>query len=103
VREDAEHEAYNVLKFGLDNTFTLGGLRDEANGESHVITLVGLDPYPQCVVDIIVLLHKKLRRKYRMDSLDTTHQCRESILHRTLRQLPHSSKAVREAWGIIQS
>jgi hypothetical protein len=107
VRRDAEQEAFNVLTFGLDNTYTLRALGEmKENGETRApvnITLVALDPYPQCVVDIIVLLHKKLRQKYEMDSLDETHQSCLSILLRTLRQLPQSSKAVREAWTIVPS
>jgi hypothetical protein len=107
VGPDAESEAYDMLEFGLENTYALRGLEEvEADGRiraSVAVTLVALDPYPRHVVDTVALMHNRLRRKYGMDSHDGTYIRRLSILIRTLRQLPRSSRAVMETQDIVQS
>jgi hypothetical protein len=108
MKEDAEHEAFSILKFGLENTYTIAGslegeVRDELRGSKITATLVAIDPDPQYVVDCVTLLHKSIRVRERNDALHDTYSNSFSILLHTLRQLPRSSKSVQTALAKLGS
>jgi hypothetical protein len=95
VKQDAERESFNVLTAGLANTYTIKGpMIAEVNRiiprSNITATLVAIDPYPQYVVDCVILMHKSMHLGYRQDD-------RLSTLIQTLRQLPQSSKSVQIA------
>jgi hypothetical protein len=114
VRQDAEHESFIILKYGLENTYTIrnsGNIHLDATRANEstdlprpliTATLVAVDPYPQLVVNAVMLMHKRLCRRYSQKSItNDTYSYLLSILLRALQQLPQSSKCVQEACGRI--
>ncbi|KAI0014121.1 hypothetical protein F4779DRAFT_207354 [Xylariaceae sp. FL0662B] len=112
ARQDAEHESFNVLKFGMENTYTIYGPGEDSNiaseldampREAITASFVAIDPYPNCVVDSVLLMDKVIGRKYRQGEIKHgTYAYLSSILLKALGQLPQSSKAVQAAQGSLQ-
>lgn len=113
ARRDAEHESFNVLKFGMENTYTIyepGGeypatisRPDATPGEPVTASFVAIDPYPGHVVDSVLLMNKVIARKYRQGQIkDGAYSYLSSILLKALGQLPQSSKTVRAARENLQ-
>ncbi|KAI1477103.1 hypothetical protein K445DRAFT_314360 [Daldinia sp. EC12] len=108
-RQDAENESFNILKFGLDNTYTIYGRRRESNTansstssdsfEDHiVVSLIALDPYPSYVVNTVLLINKAISREYRQGKIKhETYSYLLDILLKVIDQLPQSSKTIQAA------
>jgi hypothetical protein len=94
--QHAECESFNVLKYGLENTHTI---RTRSSAELLTgASITGVDPYPQCALEMVLLLDRTLQRKLHQGEIsDNTYAQLRSILHRTLKELPWSSKAACEA------
>ncbi|KAI1075481.1 hypothetical protein F5B20DRAFT_573462 [Whalleya microplaca] len=110
TREDAEYESFNVLKFGIENTYTIRGFGEDLNTTSGLdptnglheepitASLVAIDPYPNRVVDSVLLMNKVIICKYRQGKIkDGPYSYLSSILLKALGQLPQSSKTVQAA------
>jgi hypothetical protein len=111
TRLEAEHECFNVLKFGLESKYALnasqagfGSACDQLSTTAHrseqqiITSFVAIDPYPHHVVASVRLVNKAITRKYRQCSIKyEAYSYLSSTLLRTLAELPQSSKAVRSA------
>ncbi|KAI8964567.1 hypothetical protein F5Y11DRAFT_315307 [Daldinia sp. FL1419] len=109
AQQDAEHESFNVLKFGLENTYTLYRSRKESGGthsdvmvkfpEEHTaVSLIAIDPYPNRVVDCILLMSKIISREYCQGRIKhENYSYLSSILLKALDELPQSAKTVQTA------
>ncbi|KAI0382252.1 hypothetical protein F5Y04DRAFT_51517 [Hypomontagnella monticulosa] len=115
AKRDAEVESINILKFGLDNTYTIYEPRGDSNTTSGLptaveepqepitVSLVAIDPHPDHVVDLVLLVSKVISRKYRQGSINQNIYSHLSIiLLKTIEQLPQSSKTVRSAHNTTQ-
>lgn len=92
TKQDADCESYNVLKFGLENTYTI------CQEPLVNASITAIDPYPRHSLDLVLLLDETLRRNLnRGDITGNTYSHLRSILCSTLRHLPQDSKAVEEA------
>jgi hypothetical protein len=106
VKQEAEHESFQVLKFGLETSYTIHqssvsqemAANQETRNEFALLsspTLVAIDPYPQYVVDLVLLLNKSLSRKAGIaDEGHGTRSHSKTILIDSLNQLPQASKSV---------
>ncbi|KAH7088478.1 hypothetical protein FB567DRAFT_524458 [Paraphoma chrysanthemicola] len=106
VKQEAEHESFQVLKFGLKTSYTIhqSPARQEMAGNQDTqsdfaslssATLVAVDPYPQYVVDLVLLLNRSLSG--RAGIADEGHGTRshpKKILFDSLNQLPQTSKSI---------
>lgn len=104
VREEAEHESFNVLRFGMESTYTIHGFRKPASTTKDfpkqciTASLISIDPYPNHVVDIVLLMDKGISCQYREGKVNhTTYSNLFSTLHKALGQLTQSSKSVHTA------
>ncbi|KAI9839135.1 MAG: hypothetical protein M1819_003128 [Sarea resinae] len=115
ARQDAEHESFNVLKFGIESTYTLYGPGEDSNpasrldatsdlpGEPITLSFVAIDPYPNHVVDSVLLLNEVISREYRQCKIKHgAYSHLWSTLTKALGQLPQSSKAVQAAQENLQ-
>lgn len=112
VREEVEHEAFAVLKFGTENTFHV--LRAGQNlaldntspilAEPLEIAFVGLHGFPHHMVTLTQLLSGIMVQKRQEATLsEDVFAHLSSILVAALDQLPDSSKAVRCARRDLQA
>ena len=112
---NAEHESFNVLKFGLENTYTIYGPGEDSNirlsaaGSTGfpegmiTASFVAIDPYPQYVVDVVLLMSKVTDRKYCQGKIKhETYTHLLFILRNALEQLPQSSGSVQAARESLQ-
>ena len=112
---EAEHECFNVLKFGVETSYTVEGYQPNLRGaaEFHpgidlsttdvTTSLVAIDPYPHHVVASVRLLNKAISRKYRQGAIKhETYTHLSSTLLKALLQLPQSSKTIRSARDDLQ-
>ncbi|KAK7755324.1 hypothetical protein SLS62_002550 [Diatrype stigma] len=114
---DAEHEIFNVLKFGIDNTYTIPGPGPgtDVNNMSTLdaisdlpekpitASFIAIDPHPNLVVDSVLLVNKVVSHRYRQGEI--THDAYSylsAILLKALGQLPQSSKSVHAARESLQ-
>jgi len=108
MRLDPEQECFNVLKFGLDNKFTIHrplegtsnvlcvDSRAKPTRQSFTNSLIAIDPRPQNVITSVRLIKKSIDHKYRQDEIKHDAYSYLSItLLEILEQLPQSSKMVR--------
>ncbi len=115
VRQDAEQESFNVLKFGIDNAYTIDGPKDhldtttglEASAnllrEPITASFVAIDPYPDRVVGSVMLMSKVINREYRQGKIKHgTYSHLSSTLSKVLGDLPQSSKIVQSARDNLQ-
>ncbi|KAF4120082.1 3-hydroxyacyl-CoA dehydrogenase, NAD binding domain [Geosmithia morbida] len=100
-RLDAEREAFNTIKLGIESQFTLQGppsQEDQDNGRVHstVTTFfIAIDPFPHNVTARARLLTNFIGRKYRRGTVQRdTYAGLLSTLSRALIQLPGSTKTV---------
>lgn len=101
ARAEAEISVLNVLKFGIENTYTIT-LRSGASPSSIgldegrvVVPLLAIDPYPHHVVAAVQLMRKAVDRDLATDRINgDTHANLTLILRRALELLPSSSKSV---------
>ncbi|KAF2825634.1 hypothetical protein CC86DRAFT_446299 [Ophiobolus disseminans] len=104
--QEAEHESFIVLKFGLGNKYTVHGPRFD-DGEPQLLIsapLVAIDPYPQHVLDLVLLMYKRLDWRLGNGSItQETHSCLLATLAEVLQALPQSSKAVHDAGKVLNS
>ncbi|KIW32678.1 uncharacterized protein PV07_04207 [Cladophialophora immunda] len=116
----AEHECFNVLKFGLESTYTLTASRPhqrqqqqpssdsatetELPAQSSLrVSFVAIDPYPQHVVAAVMLMGKAFLRQYSQGSITHEAYCHlAATLRDALCQLPQNSKAVQSARENLQ-
>jgi hypothetical protein len=107
ARDNAEHESFNVFKFGLENTYAICGPREVSKSASNVrgnvgrlkqttsVSFVAIDPSPQYAVDSVLLLSKVINRKYGQGKIKhEIYSHLSSILVDALDQLPQSSRSV---------
>ncbi|KAF2796717.1 hypothetical protein K505DRAFT_406193 [Melanomma pulvis-pyrius CBS 109.77] len=115
ARQDAEHESFNVLKFGVESTYTFHGPGEDPNVASKfdgttdlprrpmTASFVAIDPYPHHVVDSVLLMGKVIGRKYRQGKIKQgAYSHLSSTLLDALGQLPQSSKSVQAARANLQ-
>ncbi|KAF1943464.1 hypothetical protein EJ02DRAFT_134313 [Clathrospora elynae] len=112
ARQDAELESFNVLKFGLETTYTVYGPRDNTNTgpevdelsqQTFTASIIAIDPYPQYVVEAVLLMNKVFGRKYRQEEINhDTYTYLSSILDKALGQVPQGSKLVQAARQNLQ-
>ena len=108
---EAGRECFNVLKFGLESTYTMTWSSslpgtDSTSGESDAenstrsltVSFVAIDPYPHHVVAAVRLLDKTFRQQYLQGTITQEAKSRlYSALRQALDQLPQNSKAVQSA------
>ncbi|KAI2602810.1 hypothetical protein GGR54DRAFT_469117 [Hypoxylon sp. NC1633] len=111
---DAEHESLNVLIFGIENTYAINGPGEDTSitpsldatyspGESITASLIAIDPYPNHVVDSVLLMNKVIDRKYHHGEIkQEARSYLSSILLKALGQLPQHSKFVQAAQESLQ-
>ncbi|EXJ83896.1 hypothetical protein A1O1_07525 [Capronia coronata CBS 617.96] len=117
TRLEAEHECFNVLKFGLESIYTVdepsAGL-NKASGsllatgrrstQSISISFVAIDPYLHHLIAAVRLMNKAIIRKYRRDDIkDETYTYLTSTLLRALQHLPQCCKTVGVAKDSLQA
>ncbi|CAO2648821.1 Nn.00g097700.m01.CDS01 [Neocucurbitaria sp. VM-36] len=115
VKEEAEHEAFNVLKFGIESTYIVYGSGEDTSTAPSIdstgkpsrpsitVSLVAVDPCPHNVVDLVKFMNKVITRKCRQGKMKpATFSYLQSILLDALKQLPQSSKLVQVAWENLQ-
>ncbi|KAF2870223.1 hypothetical protein BDV95DRAFT_75997 [Massariosphaeria phaeospora] len=115
ARLDAEHESFNVLKFGIESTYTIPGAGENSNGASQcgsttefagrpvTVPLIAIDPYPHYVVDSVLLMNKDIHRKFRQGTIThEAHSYLSTILLQAVSQLPQYSKSVHAARDDLQ-
>lgn len=96
TRSEVEGSMLNVLKFGLDNAFTIP--KRSAEQEDASFPLIAIDPYPHHVVAGVQLLWKGIHRELEAGNVDRTASGElQSILLQVLELLPQSSNSVRKA------
>ncbi|KAL6244429.1 hypothetical protein RBB50_008671 [Rhinocladiella similis] len=112
---EADHECFNVLKFGLESSYTIGSAvrRSAIDGElsdatdessSLAVSFVAIDPYPHHVIAAVRLMDKAFSRQYLQGSIKReTYVHLSSTLRKALDQLPQNSKAVQSAKIILQA
>jgi hypothetical protein len=104
----AEHECFNVLRFGVESKYTVDGHGAAPtnistglpglclSGQTTTTSFVAIDPYPHHVAASVRLLNKAISRKYRQGSIKhETYAHLSSTLLKALKQLPQTSKIVR--------
>ncbi|KAH6021895.1 hypothetical protein HBI83_096500 [Parastagonospora nodorum] len=100
---------FDVLKFGLENSYSIESPVDES---AHILgsrsditsTLVAINPYPQYVVDMVLIMRKRLaRNQNQSESIQDTFPHEMSILSRSLHQLPQSARSVQEALAKVST
>jgi hypothetical protein len=103
IKLNAENECFNILRFGLNNTYTveISSTADRNNsfpGQIVTASLVAIDPCPQHVIDCVHLMHKVVCRRFNQKATTHENYIREmSDLRKILGQLPQSSKSVQKA------
>ncbi|KAI2783799.1 hypothetical protein F4815DRAFT_457990 [Daldinia loculata] len=108
LRRDAEHESFNNLKFGLDNTYTISRhshesdmaspSRDNFPEDQITVSLIALDPYPNRVIDSVLLMSKVISSEYRQGKIKhENYSYLSAILSKTLEELPRNAKTVQAA------
>lgn len=115
ARGNAEHESFNVLKFGLENTYTICGPGGDSNAGPNAVgstefpektitaSFIAIDPYPQYVVESVLLMSKVADQPYWQGKIKhETYIHLSSILRNALEQLPQSSKSVQAARESLQ-
>ncbi|KAK5055206.1 hypothetical protein LTR84_012955 [Exophiala bonariae] len=110
TRLDAEHEAFNALKFGLESQYTVyepfteqGAAFPAAPGRSITTSFVAVDPYPHHVVASVRLMNKVVYREYQQGKIKyEAYSYLSSTLLKALEQLPQSSKSVQAAHQYFQ-
>ncbi|KAJ9645443.1 hypothetical protein H2204_001022 [Knufia peltigerae] len=98
----AEQEIVNALKFGLENTLTIGAPADDSESTEGPCTFtasfVQLDPYPHHVVAAVQLMNKVISRERRHGKMKLeAYNYLKSTLLKALDQLPQTSRSVQEA------
>jgi hypothetical protein len=90
TKQGADCECFNVLKFGLENTYTINGAMEaRSNNEpsrlNNPATLIAIDPNPQYIIDCVTLVYKNLQfRHAQSDITADTYSDMLSILLRAL-------------------
>ena len=108
MRLDPEQECFNVLKFGLDNKFTIHrplegpdnvlDVDSRAKPTLHSVTnsLIAIDPHPRYVITSVRMIKKSIERKYRRNEMtQDAYTYLSTTLLEVLEQLPQSSKMFR--------
>lgn len=99
--QDAENEAFDVLKSGTDSDFKI-----DLPGEplsTITASLVAMDPNPHYVLDLVSLLNKSIISKHRRGEIKPPiYSYLHSILYKALDQLPRYSKSVSGARDSLQ-
>jgi hypothetical protein len=102
----AEHECLNVLKFGLDSTYTIVPSPVDSTDASRPVTVsfVAIDPHPHHVVAAVRLLDKAFRHQYVQGAIQhEAYAHLSSTLRKALDQLPQNSKAIQSAKENLQA
>ena len=115
AKQEAEHESFNVLKFGIGSTYMLYRSAEDSNTASKftyttdmpqqpiAASVVAIDPHPHDMVELVRLMNKVISRKYLAgDIKHATYSYLSSILINALGQLPQGSKLVQAARENIQ-
>ncbi|KIV96030.1 hypothetical protein PV10_03612 [Exophiala mesophila] len=103
-RIDAEHEAFELIKYGLENEYTLfepdtGRFRHGPISRSFI----AVDPYPNHAVASVRLLNKAISRDFNRGNIQyDEYASLASVLLEVLEQLPQSSKSVHAARQYLQ-
>ena len=114
---EAEHECFNVIKFGLESKYTIDKPRTDPTNACHgllasssparraiITSFVAIDPYPHHVVASVRLINKTISRKYRHGDMKyEVYSYLSSILLKALKQLPQGSKTVQAARENLQA
>lgn len=115
ARQDAERESFNVLKFGIENTYTIYKSKEDSNtasrfeattdapGKSITASFIAIDPYPNHVVVSVLLMNNVFSREYHQGKIKAAaYSYLSSTLLNALGQLPQSSKTTKTAQKILQ-
>ncbi|KAH8703254.1 hypothetical protein BGW36DRAFT_369051 [Talaromyces proteolyticus] len=97
IKLEAETEYFNILKFGLENTYSVHPPEDGSSDLEDIIntSFIAIDPYPHHMVASVQLMSKTVRRKYNQGDITCNEYARlSSILLEALEQLPQTSKSV---------
>ncbi|KAH7139467.1 hypothetical protein B0J11DRAFT_516867 [Dendryphion nanum] len=107
--KDTDHECFNVLKFGLENTYTICLATDSKSvtvsakdatttgvlQRPITVCLIACDPFPHYVVRIVQLMHRSMDRGMYQWDWNVNSLCDlSSILEEALGVLPQDSKDV---------
>lgn len=104
ARIDAEKEAFELIKYGLENEYTLYE-PDTGHFRRGPITrsFIAVDPYPHHTVASARLLNKAISRDFHQGKIQhDEYASLSSILLMVLEQLPQSSKSVYAARQHLQ-
>ncbi|EXJ83352.1 hypothetical protein A1O1_06973 [Capronia coronata CBS 617.96] len=96
---DAERDLLDVIRIGLESTYTIRGPEGPMSGEETPAVLsasfVAVDPYPHHMVAAVQLMNKAVGREYKQGRITfETYKSLKQILLRTLEELPQTSKSV---------
>lgn len=107
IRMEVEHESFNILKFGMESTYTIYGPGDglgssmapagvlDGSPPGITASLIAVDPCPHHVVDYVALMHTALVDKYRRGKMKyEAYSYLAGTLGKALDQLPKHSKSV---------
>ncbi|KAK4502431.1 hypothetical protein PRZ48_005856 [Zasmidium cellare] len=101
ARTEAEISVLNVLKFGIENTYTITLRTGTSPGNVSlddartIVPILAIDPYPHHVVAAVQLMRKAVDRDLATDRINEDTHCNlNGILRRALDLLPGSSKSV---------
>ncbi|OTB07866.1 hypothetical protein M426DRAFT_317757 [Hypoxylon sp. CI-4A] len=110
ARKDAEDESFNVVKFGIESTYTIQppsenlgtssipGCATPSSQSPIVTSFITIDPYPHHLIDAVILMSKAIIRKHRQgDIKHETYSYLSSILFEALEKLPPYSKSAQIA------
>ncbi|KAJ9605800.1 hypothetical protein H2200_009649 [Cladophialophora chaetospira] len=114
TRLEAEHELFNMMKFGLESqyiinaTHRVAGATTQASNPTfeHTITasFITIDPYPHHVVAAAQLMHKVVSREYNQGKIKPeAYKYLNGTLLECLEQLPQTSKSVQAARQYLQT
>lgn len=114
TRLEAEHELFNMIKFGLESQYTINAAQrrvestvrasDPIVDQAITASFIAIDPYPHHVVAAAQLMHKVVSREYSQGKIKLeAYKYLNGTLLECLEQLPQTSKSVQAARHYLQT
>lgn len=106
IHLEAEQECFNVLKFGLESTYTIvtsqagssQAFDSSLSASPLSVSFVAIDPYPHHVIAAVRLMNKAFLRQCLQSTMEEEAYGQVAMtLRKALDQLPPNSKAVQSA------